>query len=103
RDRGLTPKTIAAPDPRLAVAATDQSASIQRQYGVEDRFRDIHEEAAVDLVRGVGGLVVVRVIFDAEVDEGNLRVVERAVIGLAGPILDAAGDRHRLVVTKQHG
>ncbi len=76
-------------------------ASVQRDDGVKDGLGGVDEEAAIDLVSRVARLVIVGVIFDAEVDERNARLVKRAVIGLLRPVLETPGRCHRLVVAEE--
>ena len=68
---------------------------------IQNHGRHLREEGLVDLVRGVGRLVIVRMIFDAEIHERDACRMKRSVIGLHRPVINAARELLRLVVTKQ--
>ena len=78
---------------------SERRRAIERRNGVEHDRGHAIEKAGVDLVGGVGGLVVVGVVLDAEVDEGDAGAVEHAVIRLLRPVVVAAAG----VVAELHG
>ena len=83
----------------------DASITTGKLAGLVEEFMarfNVDEETAIDLVGGVGRLVVVGVVLDPEVDERDLLGVERAVIRLIGPVLNTTGNGHRLVVAEEH-
>src|SRR5918993_2585366 len=81
KKRGLSP--IHQNAKKRGLSPIQQLASkIQLQDRVEDGFRDVDEEAAVDLVGGIRRLVVIGMILDAKIHKRDFRRMKRAVIRL---------------------
>ena len=56
-------------------------ARVEGRNGLDDHIRNVAEEARIDPVGRIGGLMVIGVVFYAEVDKRHARVMEQAVIG----------------------
>src|SRR5580765_5886830 len=70
-----------------AGCVTSVQLSVERHERLDDHVGRVAEEGRVDLVGSVGGLVIVRVVLDAEVQERHVNVVERALVRLVGPVV----------------
>src|SRR4029078_2959925 len=70
-----------------AGCVTSVQLSVERHERPDDHVGRVAEERRVDLVGGIGGLVVVRVVLDAEVQKRHVNRVERALIRLVGPVV----------------
>src|SRR5918994_1476047 len=78
--------------------ARQRERAIERVHRVEHRLDGASEKIRLDLVSRVAGLVVVRMILDAEVDEWDAGGMKRAVIGLHGPVVHATARFFGLVM-----
>src|SRR5688572_27852937 len=107
----MAQKALPAPSTRpaiknihqLGVMASSPLAQLRGLGGVEgaeqvdQRVDDAEIEFLVDALEGVAAPVVVGMVGDAEIDEGQALLGEGALVGLPGPVVEIP-ERPRVIV-----
>src|SRR3990172_11225781 len=86
---------------RMLDRAALRQARVEGAERLDDRVGRVAEEPRIDAIGGIGRLVIVRVVLDAEVDEWNPRLVERGVVRRVRPVVQPPAPRLGAVVPEQ--